>query len=142
MPRESAASRSEGVAVSAVPAVPSPGDEAELELKLQLQTIDNRELSCVGTVSGVREDGEIAVEIRSGDIRTMAEETEGFTCELVWKSVSYDRMQTALRTFATEDTCVSGYLYHRLLGHQVEPQVIKSQAVSDDEELRAPNLPP
>src|SRR3546814_9195552 len=36
------------------------------------------------------------------------------------------RMQTALTTFALDDTSVSGYLYHRLLGHEVEPQVIRA----------------
>ena len=32
-------------------------------------------------------------------------------------------MQTALKTFAVDDTSVSGFLYHRLLGHEVEQQV-------------------
>lgn len=31
----------------------------------------------------------------------------------VWKAVSYDRMQVALKTFAVDDTSVSGYIYHR-----------------------------
>ena len=35
-----------------------------------------------------------------------------------------------------------GLSLSRLLGHQVEPQLIKTQAVSDNEDLRAPNLPP
>ena len=34
-------------------------------------------------------------------------------------ATSYDRMQSALKTFAVDDTSVSGYLYHRLLGHEV-----------------------
>lgn len=36
-------------------------------------------------------------------------------CQLdfVWKAVSYDRMQVALKTFAVDDTSVSGYIYHR-----------------------------
>ena len=33
--------------------------------------------------------------------------------EFVWKAVSYDRMQVALKTFAVDDTSVSGYIYHR-----------------------------
>lgn len=36
---------------------------------------------------------------------------------------SYHSMQTALKTFAVDDTSVSGFLYHRLLGHEVEQQV-------------------
>ena len=34
--------------------------------------------------------------------------TDGYILEFVWKSVSYDRMQTALKTFAVDDTSVSG----------------------------------
>ena len=39
--------------------------------------------------------------------------TVGWTVEFVWKSVPFDRMQTAMRTFAVDETSVSGYLYHR-----------------------------
>lgn len=35
--------------------------------------------------------------------------------EFVWKAVSYDRMQAALKTFAVDDTSVSGYIYHRYM---------------------------
>jgi len=38
----------------------------------------------------------------------------------VWKAIAYERMQTALKTFAVDETSVSGYIYHRLLGHEVE----------------------
>jgi len=31
-------------------------------------------------------------------------------------------MQYAMKTFAVDETSVSGYLYHRLLGHDVEAQ--------------------
>jgi hypothetical protein len=30
-----------------------------------------------------------------------------------------------MKTFAVDETSVSGYLYHRLLGHEVEPQIIR-----------------
>ena len=39
--------------------------------------------------------------------------TVDWTVEYVWKSVPFDRMQAALRTFAVDQTSVSGYLYHR-----------------------------
>jgi RNA helicase (UPF2 interacting domain) len=64
--------------------------------------------------------------------------TSGFIVELVWKSVTFDRMQTALRTFAVDDRSVSAYLYHALLGHAVEPTVLP---VSLPAEIRAPGLP-
>jgi regulator of nonsense transcripts 1 len=34
-------------------------------------------------------------------------------------------MQNAMKAFAVDETSVSGYMYHRLLGHELEPQVIK-----------------
>ena len=33
-------------------------------------------------------------------------------------------MQNALKTFAIDDTSVTGYIYHKLLGHAVEEQRI------------------
>ena len=35
------------------------------------------------------------------------------------------RMQYAMKTFAVDETSVSGYIYHRLLGHDVEEQNVK-----------------
>ena len=36
-------------------------------------------------------------------------------------------MQTGMKTFAVDETSVSGYNYHKLLGHEVEEQVVKCQ---------------
>ena len=36
-----------------------------------------------------------------------------------------NRMQYAMKTFAVDETSVSGYIYHRLLGHEVEEQNVK-----------------
>uniref|UniRef100_A0AAV2JSB1 DNA2/NAM7 helicase helicase domain-containing protein n=1 Tax=Knipowitschia caucasica TaxID=637954 RepID=A0AAV2JSB1_KNICA len=36
-------------------------------------------------------------------------------------------MQCALKTFAVDETSVSGYIYHKLLGHEVEDVIIKCQ---------------
>lgn len=35
------------------------------------------------------------------------------------------RMQAAMKTFAVDETSVSGYIYHKLLGHDVEEQNVK-----------------
>jgi hypothetical protein len=51
---------------------------------------------------------------------------------------SFDRMQTALRTFAVDNTSVSGYLYHTILGHTVEQVAVK---VNLPRRFTAPNLP-
>lgn len=51
--------------------------------------------------------------------------TQNFCVDFVWKATSYERMQNALKTFAVDEGSVSGYLYHRLLGHDVKPQLLK-----------------
>ena len=43
-----------------------------------------------------------------------------------------------MKTFAVDDTSVSGYIYHRLLGHDVEEQSIR---VSLPRRISAPGLP-
>ena len=48
-----------------------------------------------------------------------------------------------MKTFAIDDTSVTGYIYHSLLGHPVEEQRISNARVpSSDEEFAVPGLPP
>ena len=64
---------------------------------------------------------QIALEMRHSDdipVDTHA----GYTLDFVWRSTSFDRMQSKMKSFAVDDSSVSGYLYHCLLGHDVEPQ--------------------
>jgi hypothetical protein len=56
----------------------------------------------------------------------------------VWKSTSFDRMQAALRKFAVDDTSVSAYIYHRLLGHDVDDVLFRTHL---PKHFSAPNLP-
>ena len=49
-----------------------------------------------------------------------------FSVDFVWKSTSFDRMQETMKTFAIDETSVSGYIYHRLLGHEVEVQTVRN----------------
>ena len=58
--------------------------------------------------------------------------------EYVWKSTSFDRMQRAMKMFAVDETSVSGFLYHRLLGHEVEQQTLR---VHMPKRFSAPGLP-
>ncbi|KAB0406646.1 hypothetical protein E2I00_018652 [Balaenoptera physalus] len=69
---------------------------------------------------------EIAIELRSS-VGAPVEVTHNFQVDFVWKSTSFDRMQSALKTFAVDETSVSGYIYHKLLGHEVEDVIIKCQ---------------
>ena len=51
---------------------------------------------------------------------------DGYTVEYVWKPTSFERMLKALRTLAVDETCISGYLYHCILGKDcqgVKPKI-------------------
>ena len=61
-----------------------------------------------------------------------------YLLEFVWKGTSFDRCQAALKAFAVDDASVSGFLYHSLLGHEVEPQTLR---VSPPREYAVPGLP-
>lgn len=63
----------------------------------------------------------------------------GYSVEFVWRGVSYERMQNALRSFVADDTSVSGYIYHSILGHTVPTPSVKSTM---PKRLSAPGLPP
>ncbi|KAI6036387.1 ATP dependent helicase [Pisolithus microcarpus] len=64
--------------------------------------------------------------------------THGFSADFVWKSTSFDRMQLAMKTFAVDEKSVNGYIYHKLLGHEVEPQSLRTQM---PKRFSAPGLP-
>lgn len=64
--------------------------------------------------------------------------THNFSADFVWKSTSFDRMQLAMKTFAVDEKSVSGYIYHKLLGHELEPQVLRTQM---PKRFSAPGLP-
>jgi regulator of nonsense transcripts 1 len=80
---------------------------------------------------------EITVEIRGGPY-VAKEITTNFTVEMVWKAAPFDRMKQAMRVFAHDETSVSAYLYHRLLGHAVDAPTLKVEVPT---EINAPALP-
>ncbi len=91
-----------------------------------------------GFVREIR-DGEVVLEIVSSTTEVSERmPSTGYTAEPVWRSVTFDRMQMALKQFALDDTSVTGYLYHSLLGHSVEAQVLK---VTLPTNYSAPGLP-
>ena len=53
--------------------------------------------------------------------------TVGFTVDFVWKATSFDRMKTALHTFREYSASISGYLFHSILGHTLEPTLLRVQ---------------
>ncbi|KAJ3192643.1 hypothetical protein HK101_006195 [Irineochytrium annulatum] len=77
---------------------------------------------------------EVALEIKKQD-KAPVDCTHNFTVDFVWKSTSFDR---AMKKFAVDENSVSGYIYHRLLGHDVEPQTLQ---VKMPKRFTAPDLP-
>ena len=88
---------------------------------------------------------DVGLELKCAASNVPVEYTSNFTIEFVWKATSFERyvhslfflinfltvyrisffflcfsrMQSALKKFAVDDTSVSTYIYHRLLGHEV-----------------------
>ncbi|KAI9834353.1 MAG: hypothetical protein M1826_004279 [Phylliscum demangeonii] len=71
---------------------------------------------------------EVTIELRrqGNDKTTPTECTHNFCADYVWKATSFDRMQLALKTFAVDEMSVSGYIFHRLLGHEVAAAPMKT----------------
>ncbi|KAL0271677.1 UNVERIFIED_CONTAM: hypothetical protein PYX00_008693 [Menopon gallinae] len=81
---------------------------------------------------------EIGIELKTG-AGAPTECTSNFVVDFVWKSTSFDRMQLGLRKFAVDDSSVSAYIYHRLLGHDYEEVLLPR--VQIPKHFSAPNLP-
>lgn len=82
---------------------------------------------------------EVGIELKS-NVGVPTDCRDKFVVDFVWKSTSFDRMQAALRKFAVDDSSVSPYIYHRLLGH-VEVDELIFRHIHLPKQLSAPNLP-
>lgn len=71
---------------------------------------------------------EVTIELRrnANDKSVPTECTHAFCADYVWKATSFDRMQLAMKSFAVDEMSVSGYIYHRLLGHEVAAAPLKT----------------
>jgi regulator of nonsense transcripts 1 len=112
------------------------GDELVLSLSTGSEFLYGKEWSGRGYVKSIY-DGVIYLEI--GSYRVPENIKTGWIVEFVWKPTSYERMQNALKTFAIDDSSVSGYIYHSLLGHAVEEATLDNVTMPKD--LDAPGLP-
>ncbi|KAM7530930.1 hypothetical protein LguiB_034340 [Lonicera macranthoides] len=91
----------------------------------------------VGHVIKLTAQEEVALELRASQ-GVPVDVVHGFSVDFVWKSTSFDRMQGAMKTFAVDETSVSGYIYHHLLGHEVEVQMVRNAL---PRRFGAPGLP-
>ncbi|KAF9124922.1 ATP-dependent helicase NAM7 [Mortierella sp. GBA39] len=111
------------------------GDELRIRYNGELR----KPWECTGHViklpNNVNDD--VGLELRRSD-DTPIDINHNFSIDFVWKSTSFDRMQLAMKTFAVDESSVSGYIYHRLLGHEIESQILKTQM---PKRFSAPNLP-
>ncbi|KAG7368911.1 phospholipid-translocating P-type ATPase, flippase [Nitzschia inconspicua] len=117
------------------------GDELRLKLGDGASYLFGKSWEGVGYVKGII-DGEVELELRSnGNVPDQIH--DDYIVEYIWKSTSFDRMQNSLKTFAIDDTSVTGYIYHKLLGHPVEEQRIASAKIpASDKDYAVPGLPP
>lgn len=83
---------------------------------------------------------EVTIELRrqGNDKSVPTECTHNFCADYVWKATSFDRMQLAMKTFAVDEMSVSGYIFHRLLGHEVAAAPMKTQM---PKKFSVPGLP-
>lgn len=114
------------------------GDEMRLKYKGELRPA----WEGVGYVMKIpnNQNDEVTLELRKtgSDKSVPTECTHNFSAEYVWKATSYDRMQLAMKTFALDEKSVSGFLFHKLLGHEVQVAPTKPNM---PRKFTAPNLP-
>eukprot|EP00659_Diplonema_papillatum_P018766 gene18766-28974_t len=100
-----------------------PGDELYLSHAGDQLTESWRGLGQVIKTGSGQSGEEVSVEMRANDVPTKM--SSNWSIDFAWKPTSFERMQNALRCFAVDETSVSAFLYHRLLGHAVEAQNVK-----------------
>lgn len=114
------------------------GDEMRLKYKGELRP----PWEGVGYVIKIpnNQSDEVKLELRkTGNDKSVPTEcTHNFSADYVWKATSYDRMQIAMKTFAVDEMSVSGYIFHKLLGHEVAVAPMKT---SLPKKFTAPQLP-
>ncbi|XP_075488176.1 regulator of nonsense transcripts 1 homolog isoform X1 [Primulina tabacum] len=111
-----------------------PGDELRLRYP---GDASHPSWQSVGHVIKLTSQEEVALELRVSQ-GVSVDVNHGFSVDFVWKSTSFDRMQGAMKTFALDETSVSGYIYHHLLGHEVDMQIVRNAL---PRRFGAPGLP-
>ena len=80
----------------------------------------------------------LQVQIEMLSVIVPPKDESDYTMRLVWNPVTFERMRNAMRTMAGDETSLSAYLFHRLLGQEVNPPPIQTPPVAD---ISVPNLP-
>jgi regulator of nonsense transcripts 1 len=114
------------------------GDEMRLKYKGELRPVWEGVGYVVKIPNNISD--EVTIELRKvgSDKSVPTECTHNFSADYVWKATSYDRMQLAMKTFAVDEMSVSGYIFHKLLGHEVAAAPMKIQM---PKKFSVPGLP-
>ncbi len=108
-----------------------------LQLRLTMQTPKGpQQWQGQGVVIKFTTQEEVGVEMFGMDAPT--DYSSGYSVDFMWKGTSYERAQQALKTFAVDETSCSGYIYHKLLGHELDDQTLN---VDVAKKITAPGLP-
>lgn len=108
-----------------------------LRLRLRYQTANGMEdWEGSGVVIKFTAQEEVGLEMYRSSVPS--EYTNGYSVDFLWKGTSYERAQLALLSFASDETSCSGYIYHKLLGHQVDDHTLSVELPT---KLNAPGLP-
>ncbi|PAV62506.1 hypothetical protein WR25_00136 [Diploscapter pachys] len=113
------------------------GDELKIK---HSANINGQEWSCTGQVFKIPDNhsDEIGCEMKANHNEKMPTDPRiQFSVEVVWNSISFDRMKYALHKLSDEKS-VSQYLYYKLMGRDVEEVLFK---IAQPRKLAAPGLP-
>jgi regulator of nonsense transcripts 1 len=112
---------------------------------LMMSTSETTTWEAVGYVVRVMASEEVCVELKpqfSSAKGPWNHAKPHYRVSFVIKSVTYDRQQEALKTFATDETSVSSVIYHLLLGKHLETYLSAQLKVKLPTSFAVPNLPP
>uniref|UniRef100_A0A915E9R4 DNA helicase n=1 Tax=Ditylenchus dipsaci TaxID=166011 RepID=A0A915E9R4_9BILA len=113
------------------------GDDLRLK---HHQTLDGSEWVAEGRIIKVPDNhsDEFVLEMFSSTNKIPTDKRTNFICEFVWNSTSFDRMFKALSRLESRERCVSQYIYHKLMGHEIDDIVFK---MALPKKFSAPGLP-
>ncbi|MCP9260186.1 Regulator of nonsense transcripts 1 [Dirofilaria immitis] len=110
------------------------------ELRLKHSQTAGGEWSSIGCVIKIPDNhnDEVGIEMRLKAENVPTDTRTNFTCEFVWNSTSFERMQAALSLLSQDENCVSQFIYHKLMGHDIDDIIFK---VSLPKRFSVPGLP-
>lgn len=97
----------------------------------------NRKWKRRGIIRKQTTNGEFLVELERS-LGTLSKQKFGFNIDFVFKAVPYNRMKRALFDFVNDENSITAYLFHLLMGNEIEPQTIN---VDIPDDLSVPGLP-